>query len=151
MKRALSAAVTAVAVAAVVFAAAATAQAPPPSWPPGKMQVFVAANTVTATNGQQSNVFSRGSSVVFQAYAVDLKTKKVLTGKDVKYFYVAIPDQPNVKMAWGAKGLWTGTWTIPSTYPLGVVGFRILVQTNAKRYGSFYQAPVSAAQLTVVP
>lgn len=151
MKRTLTAAVMGVALVAAAFAASGSAQTAPPSWPPGKMQVFVAANTVTATDGQQSNVFARGATVVFHAYAVDLKTKKVLTGKDVKYFYAVIPGQPNVKFAWGTKGLWTGTWTVPSTYALGVVDFRILVKTNAKRYGAFYQVPVSNAQLTVVP
>ncbi len=37
-------------------------------------------------------------TVTFRAYAVDGKTHKVLVAKDVKYFYVTIPNQPNVKL-----------------------------------------------------
>ena len=150
MKRILLAAVAAAAVATATFAATAFGQAPPPSWPPGKVQVFVAGHTLTATDGQQSNVFTRGSTIVFQSYAVDMKTKKVLIPKDVTYYYVTIPGQPNVKLKYGPNGLWSGTWTVPAAYPLGVVDFRILVKTTAKRHGAFYQAPVSAAQLTIV-
>lgn len=152
MKRILTAALASAAVAAAVFAATATGQAPPPSWPPGTMQVFVGGFTLSAA-GQQASAFKRGETVTFHAYAVDLKTKKVLVGKDVTYFYVAfaLPNQPTLKLTYEAtSGLWTGSWTIPQAYPLGVVEFRILVKTTAKRYGSFYQAPVSAAQLTVV-
>jgi hypothetical protein len=152
MKRALSAALTAVAVAAVTFAASATAQAPaPPAWPPGTSQVFIWADTVT-TAGKQTNFFGRSSSVVFRAYAVDLKTKKVLTATDALFFYVKIPGQPNVKMTYGPAGkamLWTGTWAIPADYPYGVVNFKVLVKTKTKRYGAFTQAPVDAANLTV--
>ena len=53
----------------------------------------------------------------FRAYAVDGKTRKVLAAKGVKYFYVKIPNQPNVKLRYlpnaaGASGrmAWTGSW-----------------------------------------
>jgi hypothetical protein len=150
MKRILTAAVATAAVVTAVFAATALAQAPPPSWPPGKIQVFVGGHTLDPTNGQQSSVFTRGSTIVFQSYAVDMKTKKTLVAKDITYYYVAIPGQPNVKLTYGKSGVWSGTWKVPATHPLGVVEFRILVKTTTKRYGSFYQAPVSAAQLTIV-
>ena len=155
MKRILTAAVTAVAASAIVFAAAASAQAPPPvpNWPPGKAQVFVWADTVTSA-GAQANFFAPGQSVTFRSYAIDMKTTKVLTSKDVQFYYVSIPNQPPVKMTYGPQGakktmLWTGTWTIPADYPLGVVQFRILVKTHSKRIGTFAQAPVAASQLTV--
>jgi hypothetical protein len=167
MKRVLAVTAAAVAVGAIAFATSATAQAPPPpSWPPGKAQVFIWADTVTAPTstygyvptvvGKQENFFPQTAGVVFRAYAVDLKTKKVLTGKDVTYFYVKIPGQPNLKLSYGAQGtgkspgLWTATWSIPPDYPAGVVDFRILIKTKAKRYGSFAQAPISLAQLTVL-
>jgi hypothetical protein len=166
MKRVLAVTAAAVAVGAIAFATSATAQAPPPpSWPPGKAQVFISADTVTAATsaygfvptvvGRQENFFPQTAGVVFRAYAVDLKTKKVLTGKDVTFFYVKIPGQPNLKLTYGAQGaksfgLWTATWSIPPDYPVGVVDFRILVKTKAKRYGAFAQVPVAAAQLTVL-
>ncbi len=118
-------------------------------------QVFIAAQTVTA-DGAASNYFAPGATVIFRAYAVDGKTHKLLGPKDVKYFYVAIPGQPNVKLKHNAKApgatsrlAWTGTWTIPATYPAGIVGFKVLVKSEAKRYGQFVQFPVSTAQLTV--
>jgi hypothetical protein len=163
MKRLLMASVVAVGAASV---ASTVLAADPPSWPPGKAQVFVSADTATATSssgnvpdrpGKLENFFPRTAGVLFRMYAIDLKTKKILTGADVKYAYVTIPGQPNLKLAYGKVGtgaeapeLWTGVWTIPADYPLGVVKFRILVKTNAKRYGSFEQTPVSAARLTVL-
>jgi hypothetical protein len=158
-------ALTAVAVGALVIGPGASAQVQPPSWPSEKTQVFIAADTVTATSiyghvpavlGKQENFFPRGAGVKFRLYAIDLKTKKVLTAADVKFAYVTIPGQPNVKLAYGKQGaapgsprLWTGTWSIPPDYPLGIVPFRILVKTKSKRIGAFQQTPVAAAQLTV--
>ena len=50
-----------------------------------------------------TNYFAPGATVVFRAYAVDSKTHKVLAAKDVKYFYVKIPNQPNVKLKYDPK------------------------------------------------
>jgi hypothetical protein len=165
MRRGL--ALAAIAAGALVAGTAASAEAPPPSWPSAKGQVFIAADTVTAKSsygyvpsvlGKQENFFPRTAGVKFRMYAIDLKTKKVLTAKNVKFAYVTIPGRPNVKLAYskqgraaGAPRLWTGTWSIPADYPLGVVPFRILVKTTSKRVGSFQQTPVAAAQLTVAP
>jgi hypothetical protein len=118
-------------------------------------QVFIAAQTVTM-DGAAANIFKPGASVVFRAYAVDSKTHKVLAAKDVKYFYVAIANQTNVKLKFdpNARGAsarlpWTGTWNVPATYPNGVVQFKVLVKTQAKRHGIFVQLPVASAQLTI--
>lgn len=117
--------------------------------------VFIAAQTVTSTGAIQ-NQFAPGSSVIFRAYAVDSKAKQVLVAKDVKYFYVSIPNQPTVKLTYnptapGASGrmVWTGTWTVPATYPAGLVNFKVLVKTQFKRIGQFVQLPVVPAQLTI--
>lgn len=117
--------------------------------------VFVIAHTVTPA-GVMNDYFAPGSTVVFRAYAVDGKTKAVLTGNDVKYFYVSIPNQPNVKLKYdpsasGASGqyTWTGSWVVPSNYPTGPVPFKVLVKTKAKRTGSFVQMPVVTSVLTI--
>ena len=117
--------------------------------------VFVIAHTVT-TDGVMSDYFAPGGTVVFRSYAVDAKTRKVLTAKDVTYFYVKIPNQPNVKLACtptskvaSGQYTWTGTWTVPANYPTGVVPFKVLVKTKAKRIGSFVQMPVVTSQLTI--
>jgi hypothetical protein len=139
------------------LAAAATAADPLPlPFPAQKVgSVFIAAQTVNATGAMQ-NQFAPGSSVVFRAYAVDSKAHKVLVAKDVKYFYVAIPNQPTVKMTYnpkapGASGrmVWIGTWTVPATYPVGLVNFKVLVKTQFKRIGQFVQMPVTTSQLTI--
>ena len=157
MKRLLAVAAVMLGTAALV--APALAQAPPPEvpFPAAKASVFVYADTVTAPGNAlgadvRTNYFAQGASVVFRAFAGDTKTGRILTDKDVKYFYVTIPGQPNLKLTYSKQGtawLWTGTWTVPATYPLGMVAFRVLVKTNAKRYGSFQQAPVATAMLTI--
>ena len=147
----------AVAVAAT-FVPLASAADPVPYPAPKVQQVFVAAQTVT-TGGSVTNFFQPGSTVVFRAYAVDPKTKKVVEAKDVKYFYVTIPNLPNVKLRFDAtapgasKGLpWTGTWAVPANFTEGAVPFRVLIQLSkdlGKRKGQFVQFPVGAAALTV--
>jgi hypothetical protein len=125
--------------------------------------VFVSSQTVTAPGdpagaGVMTNFFPRGATVAFRAFAGQIKTGKVLTGDDVRYFYVQIPGQPNVKLAYtapfkpndpAARFPWTGTWTVPADFPLGIVDFKVLLQTKSKFYGSFVQMPVVTSQLTV--
>jgi hypothetical protein len=141
-----------------LVAAAAADTTPPATTPfpaPKLGPVFVAAQTVDKTGSMQAQ-FAPGSSVIFRAYAVDSKTRKTVVAKDAKYFYVAIPNQPNVKLKYdptaaGAAGqlAWTGTWAIPATYPAGTVAFKVLVKTQSKRSGQFVQMPVSTAMLTI--
>ena len=141
------------------LAAAAAADTAPPTvtpFPAPKLgPVFVAAQTADSTGAMQAQ-FAPGSSVIFRAYAVDAKTHKTVVAKDAKYFYVAIPNQPNVKLKYDPKApaaagrlVWTGTWAIPATYPTGTVAFKVLVKTQSKRIGQFVQMPVSSAMLTV--
>jgi hypothetical protein len=143
---------------ASLAAAAAADTAPPTVTPfpsPTLGPVFVAAQTVDSTGAMQAQ-FAPGSSVIFRAYAVDSKTHKTVVAKDAKYFYVAIPNQPNVKLKYdpkapGAAGqlAWTGTWAIPASYPTGTVAFKVLVKTQSKRIGQFVQMPISTAMLTI--
>jgi len=140
-----------------VFVPQALAADPVPFPSTTVVQVFVAGQTVT-TGGVMANYFAPGSTVVFRAYAVDQKSKKVITANGARYFYVSIPNQPTVKLKYnpsapGATATmpWVGTWTVPSTYPAGIVGFKILVQTTQKTKGQFVQMPVSSAMLTISP
>ena len=140
--------------ATVALPAVANAQETPfPS--PKVQQVFVAAQTVTTQRAMITQV-APGATVVFRAYAVDGKTRNVIAAKDVKYFYVKIPNQPNVKLTYNAQAPgatprmpWSGAWTVPAAYPLGLVDFKILITLQAKRRGQFVQLPVSSSQLTV--
>ena len=146
-------------VASVTMSASAATPVPFPS--DKVVQVFVAAQTVT-TDGAMSSWFKPGDNVVFRAYAVDPKTKKVVDPKAVKYFYVTIPNQPNVKLKYGATapgastGLpWTGTWTVPATQPTGIVAVKVLIQlkqnSGKQLKGQFVQMPVGTAQLNISP
>ena len=151
MKRIL---ILALSVLAAVAAGSALADTPFPSVHAG--DIFVIAHTTTK-DCVMSDYFAPGGPVVFRAYAVDSKTRKVLTAKDVKYFYVKLPNgEPNVKLTYNPKAAcasgqynWTGTWNVPSTYPLGTVAFKMLVKSTAKRLGSFVQMPVVTSQLTI--
>ena len=147
--------------AATTFTATALAANPAPFPAPKVAQLFVAAQTVT-TNGSMGNIFAPGSTVVFRAYAVDPATKKPFAATDVRYFYITIPNQPNVKLKYDSSapgastGLpWTGQWTVPASYPAGTVAFKMLVQAKARdkagkqRKGQFIQMPVSSAMLTI--
>ncbi len=152
MKRILPTAL--VAIAAVVIVRGAVADTIPfPAVHSG--DVFVIAHTVRV-DGAMSSSFAPGSNVVFRAYAVDGKTHKVLTKDAVTYFYVTIPNQPNVKLKYDPKApgtngqyTWTGTWAVPANYPAGLVNFKVLVKSTAKRHGSFVQMPVVTSQLTI--
>jgi hypothetical protein len=153
--------VAAVAFAIFALAPFATAQTPPPAPFPAANtgDVFVSAQTVT-TDGAMSNFFAPGSTVVFRAYAVNGKTRKLVTIKTAKYFYVKIPGRAaNLKFKYtprvnGASGryAWTARWSVPTDYPNGIVAFKVVVQTKPKKHvGAFIQAPVATSQLTITP
>lgn len=151
-------ALTIVAAAVVVAAAiAGSARAADPLLPFPSLKagpVFVAAHTLT-TDGVLASWFKPGDTVDFRAYAIATKTKKLVTSKDVKSFYVTIPNQPNVKLKYDTKMTsmkdmpWTGSWTIPANYPIGQVPFKVLIKLRSKQTGSFVQMPVATAMLTV--
>lgn len=143
--------------AAAIVTATATAADPEVPFPAAKAgPVWVAAHTVTPA-GAMASWFAPGDKVVFRAYAVDVKTKKIVRKTDVQYFYVSgIPNQPNVKLAFNpaAPGAtvgmpWSGTWTVPADYPAGQVSFKMLIKLKAKRTGSFVQMPVATATLNI--
>ncbi len=145
--------VAAIAATAALPATATAQETPFPS--PKVQQVFIAAQTVTAGRAMITQV-APGATVVFRAYAVDGKTRDIIAAKDVKYFYVKIPGQPNVKLKYdpqapGASSRmpWSGAWVVPAAYPQGLVDFKILIKLKAKRYGQFVQMPITSSQLTV--
>ena len=136
-------------------AAAAAADGETPFPAPTVQQVFIAAQTVTPERALITQI-APGGTVVFRAYAVDAKTRKIMAAKNVKYFYVTIPNQPNVKLTYNPQAAgastrmpWTGRWSVPADYKLGLVNFKILIKLESKRIGQFVQLPVASSQLTV--
>jgi len=133
----------------------ATAATPAPFPSPTSGPLFIAAQTVN-TQAAMANWFAPGSTVIFRALLLDTKTMKSLVGKDVTYFYVTIPNQPNVKLTYNPKATgatprmpFTGTWTIPANYPAGTVNLKILAKSTSKRHGEFVQMPVAPSMLTI--
>ena len=121
--------------------------------------VFVSSSTVTAPSsplgpGVLTNHYARGATVVFRVFAGATKTGKILTGADVKYAYVKLPDGTKIKLTYRepvntTDPAWSGTWTIPASYRPQVVEFVVRFRTKDKQYGNFVQIPVSTSQLTV--
>ncbi len=155
---ALRVVLVAVGAAVVVAAGASPAAAADPvvPFPSAKAgPVFVAAQTVTG-DGTMRNYFVPGDTVVFRAYAIDTKTKKLVAAKNVRFFYVKLPGQANVKLSYdpsapgATKGMpWVGAWTIPASYSSGTVAVDVRIKLTSHRTGQFVQIPVNAAQLTV--
>ena len=152
-----SVALIALACAAAVTGSSATAAIPGQTpFPAEKIgDIFAVAQTATA-DGVVNDYFAPGSSVVFRAYALNRKTHKLLGASDVKFFYVTIPNQPNLKLKYdpkakGATALmpWSATWTVPASYAGGRVDFKVFVKTKTKLKGQFVQLPVEASQLTI--
>src|SRR6266542_4003431 len=146
--------------AAAAVTSVATAADPVLPFPAPKVgDIFVAAQTVTP-DGAMSSWFAPGSTVVFRAYAVNPQTRKTVSAKEPRYFYVTIPGQPNVKLRYdvtapgASTGLpWTGTWTVPQDYAQGTVAFKVLIQIKTKTgkqlRGQFVQMPVATSMLTI--
>jgi hypothetical protein len=157
---------TILALAACLIAAAGASSAAraanPAPFPSDKvLDLFVAAQTV-APDGSMANIFKPGDTVIFRAYAADPATKKVVTAQEIRYFYVAITGQPNIKLAYSAtaqgasKGLpWTGKWVVPASYPQGPVQYKVLLQMKQKakdgkqRKGQFVPMPVASSILQI--
>jgi hypothetical protein len=143
------------AVAAVTATALAVTPGETPFPSPTIVSLFVTTNTFTsAAPNLMTSRFPVGSTVNFKVFAADAKTKQVLTGDDVKYAYIKIPGQPNVKLTYVAPTVrngpnFTGTWTIPAAMPTGIVQFVTRFQSKQKKFGNFVQLPVESAQLTV--
>jgi hypothetical protein len=133
---------------------------------PKPVTIGMYVDTVSSSRGDvkqsrvctQTNYFPRRSRVVFRMWAVDSSSGEAITALDVKYAYVKIPGQPNLKLNWGAHGatgnkvnFWSAAWAIPADYPMGVVPFQIVLKTTDKRFAIYKQPAVDGSQLTVTP
>jgi hypothetical protein len=145
-------------VVAVIGALAAPALAQVP-----KFNVFLYVDTVAGSRPApgtpprpigctQSNTFKRGEQVVFRIWGSVADTGDVLSTENVKYAYVKVPGQANMKLSWSAHGattnrvwFWTTPWIVPSDYPLGAVSARIVFKTEDNKFGLYDY------DLTIVP
>jgi len=120
-----------------------------------KLNVFLYVDTVNGTRPAagtkprpigctQSNTFKRGEQVVFRIWGSVADTGSILSTENVKYAYVKVPGQANMKLSWGAHGattnrvwFWTTPWIVPSDYPLGAVTARIVFKTEDNKFGNY--------------
>ena len=130
------------------LAAPALAQAPQ------KLAVFLYVDTVNGTRPvgakprpigcTQTNTFKRGEQVVFRIWGSEAATGAILSTENVRYAYVKLPGQPNLKLNWGAHGastnrvwFWTTPWIVPADYPLGSLTARIVFKTEESKFGLY--------------
>ncbi len=121
---------------------------------PTKLDVFLYVDTVNGSRPvgakprpiscTQTNSFKRGEQLVFRVWGSEAATGDILSTENVKYAYVKIPGQPNMKLNWGAHGtqsnrvwFWTAAWIIPADYPLGTTTFRIVFKTESDKFGQY--------------
>jgi hypothetical protein len=122
-------------------AATTTTTLAPPVQGAGKHWVFLYVDTVTgggtptpAAGCAQTNYFLRGQVVVFRMDGVNVVAGGVaLTSANTQSAVVKIPGVAPLSMTYGSHGkasFWTVPWTVPATYPLGIVDFSVRVSTD---------------------
>jgi hypothetical protein len=155
-----------------------TATPTPVPGPPiqgNKLKLLLYVDTVTGPIGgvssvcAQQNLFKHGQMVVFRMWGNNVTAGgAALTAKNVKLAEVDIPGIAPIPLKYtshSGNGLpkavsyWESPWSIPATYPIGVVDFRVVVKSKAntkahlKSYsGSFSQQYLSpSSRLSVTP
>ena len=138
--------------------------APPPvvtPWPGTHLAVMLYVDTVQNLHPKygvlptvgcsRTNFFKRGNGVVFRVWGIESSTGLILAPTNVKYAYVKIPGQPNLKLTFGKHGakpdspwFWTAAWDVAPDYPLGVVAFQVVFKTQLNKFGIFDQSALAA-------
>ena len=167
MKKLLT--LTVAVLAAGAFGANALADNPPPAtpYPATHVDVLLYVDTVTSSRSvpkptntcSQTNFFPQGTRVVFRMWGAETTAGAVLSPDNIKYAYVKIAGQPNLKLTFSKHGtlatspsFWTAAWAIPADYPLGAVAYRVVVKTKANKFGIFDpSALATGSRLTVIP
>lgn len=149
MRRMLFMLGAAVALSAIAAPALAKSVADPVKYP-----VFLYVDTVNGSRPSgakprpisctQTNYFARGEQVVFRIWGSEAATGDILSTENVKYAYVKIPGQPNLKLNWGPHGaatnrvwFWTAAWIVPKGYPLGTAMTQVVFKTESNTFGRY--------------
>ena len=138
-----------------VVAVLGTLAAPALAQAPDKLNVFLYVDTVNGSRPApgtkprpvgctQWTNWKRGEQIVFRIWGSVADTGAILNTENVKYAYVSVPGQPNLKLNWGAHGaqtnrvwFWTAAWVVPADYPLGSLKARIVFKTEANKFGLY--------------
>ena len=151
-----------------------TVPGPTNPWPGKNVKVAFYVETLTSSKNEsvwggsantactRTNFFPRTERVVWHITMIDAKTGKPVEAADVKYAYLKIPGQPNLKLKYGPHGKdplvapwnWFYGWDIPPDYPLGLVDYQIVVKTKSMTHqgevATFKEFPLAPEQLTIV-
>lgn len=97
------------------------------------------------------NVYARGSEVVWRAKVLGGANDSDLDDSQVKSLVVKLADGQTFPMKYGSHpsqnptdNFWTASWTIPDTYPTGVVNYTITATDssgNTATYKPFNSQP----------
>ena len=139
-------------------------------WPHSNGRVFFYVDTeAAATEGiygdcEQASEFQPGQQILFRAAAQFQKTGANVEPAQVKTFEVLVPGVAPIPLEWGIHSYgvvagdpspeyWTGVWTVPENYPLGVVSFRVymVTKTSPSYAVAWRQIPIVTSSLTIVP
>jgi hypothetical protein len=138
-----------------VVAVLGTLAAPALAQAPDKLNVFLYVDTVNGSRPApgtkprpvgctQWTNWKRGEQIVFRIWGSVADTGAILNTENVKYAYVSVPGQPNLKLNWGAHGaqtnrvwFWTAAWVVPADYPLGSLKARIVFKTEENKFGIY--------------
>ncbi len=142
-----------------------TTTLPAPVQGTGKHAVFMYVDTVTAGGTPKpsaacaiTNIFQRGQTMAFRMWGIEVATGGTdLLPDNVLSAVVKIPGEKPIKMAYGPKDpFWTAAWTVPKSYPFGVVDFSVHVTTKEvgkvpEEHGVFsQQGTAPSSRLTIV-
>jgi hypothetical protein len=114
----------------------------PPAQGPRPHKLFLYVDTVAgggtpkpASDCAMTNLFQRRQVVVFRMDGIQVATGGIdLTNKNVLNAFVVVPGEPHQPMFFanhGVNSYWTAGWTIPNSYPLGIINFSVWVTTKA--------------------
>jgi len=142
-------------------------------WPAKQASVFFYVETLTSSPGEsvfggsapagciQTNLFPRGERIVWHIAAINARTGKIVTSKDIKYAYLKIPGMKNLGISFTPHGrdpvtapwTWTGRWDVPPTYPLGVVKYQLVMKLKdwpKNKVATWTQVPLDPELLTII-
>jgi len=142
-------------------------------WPGKEADIFFYVETLTSSPGEsvfggsapagclQTNLFPRGERIVWHIAAINARTGKVITNKQVKYAYIKIPGMKPLGVTFTPHGrdpvtapwTWTARWDIPWTYPLGIVKYELVMKLKGWKAGKvarWSQIPLNPELLTIV-
>jgi hypothetical protein len=118
--------------------------------------LFLDVDTVSVAKANDCytiNNFAVGTKVLFRIKVFNGATGKVYPNYALKSVIVAIPGAPSFVAKYASHktdSFWTVLWTIPASYPTGVVNYTVTARANSGQVGHYVPFNVTTASLTIV-